>query len=222
MTDELSEWKALFNFHCSPFHPIIKAVVGCVWAHRDWDTFTSCPSQSTIGSECGFGRTAVKKYISIAHQLGLFDVVTIGATDFKSQYPMLGKFAKSRQRYSIYSFDLAADIWQQQWTREELANRNPAAVFNNGSRRRPVTMDAQGKFNGSSRRPINGSSPRPVNGSPLSAGTFSFLSGGAEQVVTTRKSLDSARSSSGRAASCQVEDPAELTIEEFLESFDND
>ena len=215
VTDELQEWKALYNFHCSPFHPFIKAIFECVWAHRDWDTFTSCPSQSTIGTECGFSRTTVKKYVSIAHGLGLFGITTMGATEFQSNYPALAKFAKSKQQYSIYAFDLTADIWQQPWTREELAVKNPAAVLSTGSRRRPVSRDAHGKLNGSSPRPINGSSPRPVNGSPLSAETFSFPSRRAEQVVTPRRNLDGARSSSSNELDWQADD-----IDQLLEDLE--
>lgn len=223
MTDDLQEWEALYHFHCSPFHPFLKAVVGCIWVHRDWDTLTSCPSQSTIGEECGLGRTAVKKYVSLAHELGLFGVTTVGAVDFKARFPTLAKYAKSRQRYSIYTFDLAADIWQERWTKDELAAKHPGAIFNSGSRRRPISLNAQGQFNGSSRRPIDGSSPRPVNGSPLSAETFSFPSQSVDQVATLRRDLYGARSSSGRAPSNSSEDGEEsISVEELLRSLRDD
>jgi hypothetical protein len=225
VTDDIQEWKALYNFHCSPFHPFIKAVVGCIWAHRDWESLTACPSQTTIAEECNLSRRTVTKYVGIIARLGLATPLTIGATQLKADYPALAKYAKSSHRYTVYRFDLSNEIWSQRWTKDELAAKEKEAVQLNSRHRRAFRVDGRGRFAGSNSATasaINSATVSAVNSANGSAETFYFLSGADEQVVTTRKSLDGARSSSGRAASSQVEGPAELTIEELLESFNND
>ena len=120
MSDGIKEWKALYNFHTSPFHPHLKAIVNCIWAHRDWKSLKATVSQATIASECGFGKgvsfqsgvSSVKKYVKLAADLGFFTITP----------------GKSKRDCTTYAFDLSAQIWQQNWTKQELAAKSAAAI----------------------------------------------------------------------------------------------
>ncbi len=111
MANEFEEWRALYNFNTSPYYPTLKAILQCVWAHRDWDSLTACPSQTTIAEECNLSRRTVTKYVGIIARLGLARPFTIGATQLKADYPALAKYAKSSHRYTVYRFDLSSEIW---------------------------------------------------------------------------------------------------------------
>jgi hypothetical protein len=152
VADDLKEWKCLYNFHTSPFHPYLKAFIGSIWVHRNWKTQQAVVSQSTIAEECGFGNgktrmsgiSTVRKYAKLAVDLGLC-IVTPG---------------KSLLDCTTYTFDLSAEIWQQRWSRDELQARAKGST--------PVPSRGSSKFQtpAPSRRrdpvPSRGSSPHRV------------------------------------------------------------